>query len=225
MTSNVYCNPHTSKNTEDLIDQVRYKILQCFNTTTDNHSVIFTSGTTAALKLLAETFDFVDENDGKFLYLRDTHTSVLGMREAVDTNNIVCIERNDFVSGRFLKSMSNQSNGRNLLVYSPQCNFNGYKHSLDVVDEVHKHSPHSFVCLDAASFVATNSFDLTECPADFVCLSFYKIFGYPTGLGALIVSKRAEHTLKKKYYGGGTVKIALSDASGWHRNRDPLHER
>lgn len=221
----MYCNPHTSKSTEDLIDQVRYKILESFNTNTDNYSVIFTSGTTASLKLLAETFNFVDENDGGFLYLRDIHTSVLGMREIIKTRNVICMERNDFVSGRFFKSIRNQSNGRNLLIYPAQCNFNGYKHSLETVNKVHKHDPNTFVCLDAASFVATNSLDLTEYPADFVCLSFYKMFGYPTGLGALIVSKQAEHTLEKKYYGGGTVKIALSNESGWHRKRDSLHER
>jgi molybdenum cofactor sulfurtransferase len=47
---------------------------------------------------------------------------------------------------------------------------------------------------------------------------------YPTGLGALIVSKRGANNLMKKYYGGGTVKIALT-RTNWHQKRDELHEK
>ena len=43
-------------------------------------------------------------------------------------------------------------------------------------------------------------------------LSYYKIFGYPTGLGALLVHKRAVPLLmkKKRYFGGGTVAVSLA---------------
>lgn len=43
------------------------------------------------------------------------------------------------------------------------------------------------VLLDAAAFVPTQPLDLEQFPADFVTISFYKMFGYPTGLGALLV--------------------------------------
>lgn len=38
-----------------------------------------------------------------------------------------------------------------------------------------------FVMLDAASFVGTNALDLSKYSADFVTISFYKMFGFPTG--------------------------------------------
>lgn len=225
-TENVYCNPHTSKTTEDLIDQVRYKIVNHFNTTTDEYSVIFTSGATASLKLLAETFDFGSSGNGWFMYLRDNHTSVLGMREIVTTNYIKCIERNDFLNNRFDEI---DTDGNSLLVYPAQCNFNGNKYSLEKIEQMQKQNTDNYsnryVCLDAASFAGTNYLDLDKYHPDFVCISFYKLFGYPTGLGALLVSKRGEMVLKKKYYGGGTVKISFSDQSGWHQKRDCLHER
>lgn len=47
-----------------------------------------------------------------------------------------------------------------------------------------------FVLLDAAKFASTNRLDLRKHPADFVCLSFYKLFGYPTGLGMLLCGAR-----------------------------------
>jgi molybdenum cofactor sulfurtransferase len=43
------------------------------------------------------------------------------------------------------------------------------------------------VMLDAAAYAPTQPLDLTEFPADFVAVSFYKLFGFPTGLGALLV--------------------------------------
>jgi molybdenum cofactor sulfurtransferase len=36
-------------------------------------------------------------------------------------------------------------------------------------------------------------------------LSYYKIFGYPSGLGALLVRRGASQILRRKYFGGGTV--------------------
>jgi len=37
------------------------------------------------------------------------------------------------------------------------------------------------VLLDAAAFVPTNPLDLSQVKPDFVPVSFYKMFGYPTG--------------------------------------------
>lgn len=180
--------------------------------------------------MLAETFDFGEsEPNGSFSYLRDNHTSVLGMREIVKTKNIICIERDQFMCGKF--SASTAHNGNSLLVYPAQCNFNGFKYPLHAMNKFQtangiaiEHS-NRYVCLDAAAFVSTNLLDLSKCHADFVSISFYKMFGYPTGLGALIVSRRGERVLKKSYFGGGTVKISLSNISGWHRKRDSIHER
>ena len=45
------------------------------------------------------------------------------------------------------------------------------------------------VLLDAASYVSTSPLDLTKVPSAFIAVSFYKMFGLPTGLGALIVKK------------------------------------
>lgn len=43
------------------------------------------------------------------------------------------------------------------------------------------------------------------------------MFSYPTGVGALIVSKRGQSVLSKQYYGGGTVNIAMT--------RENFHEK
>lgn len=49
------------------------------------------------------------------------------------------------------------------------------------------------------------------------------MFGYPTGLGAILVKNSSEYVLSKKYYGGGTILIALSHER-FHVKRPTLHE-
>lgn len=47
---------------------------------------------------------------------------------------------------------------------------------------------------------------------------------YPTGLGALIVRNSSASVLQKKYFGGGTVALALWNQNV-HRLRDTISER
>ena len=62
------------------------------------------------------------------------------------------------------------------------------------------------VVLDAAAFAPTHKLDLTAVPADFVPLSFYKLFGYPTGIGALIVRKENLGLLRKVWASGASCR-------------------
>jgi molybdenum cofactor sulfurtransferase len=62
--------------------------------------------------------------------------------------------------------------------------------------------------LDAAAFVSTSRLDLSAVPADFVTLSFYKMFGYPTAVGCLIARHDALDALCRPWFAGGTVNFA-----------------
>jgi len=56
--------------------------------------------------------------------------------------------------------------------------------------------------------VPSSPLDLTMVSPDFVSISFYKIFGYPTGLGCLLIRKDKFHKLRKRWFAGGTVTLA-----------------
>lgn len=93
----------------------------------------------------------------------------------------------------------------------------GTKYPLEWIEEVQngalntKGSQNFYTLLDAACYASSNDLNLGGIfQPDFIAISFYKIFGYPTGLGALLVKKSSEGVLKKKYLGGGTVLMALS---------------
>ena len=47
-------------------------------------------------------------------------------------------------------------------------------------------------------------------------LSFYKIFGYPTGVGCLLARRSALVKLRRPWFAGGTITIASVQGEGWH---------
>lgn len=221
-----------------------------FNTSSEHYEVVFTSNATSALKTLAETFHFSYHGEamenadikipGAFVYTIDNHVSVVGMREIVATNHIRCLERAELLENVDRRKSSVTAlfvpKNSSLLVFPAQSNFCGYKYPLDLIEKVHRHGlwEHDgnhehwetewYIGLDAACMTGTSPIDLSKHNPDFVCVSFSKMFGYPTGLGCLLVSKRGEKVLKKKYFGGGTIKVALG-TKNWHQKRDNLHEK
>jgi selenocysteine lyase/cysteine desulfurase len=70
------------------------------------------------------------------------------------------------------------------------------------------------VLLDAAAFVATDRLDLGAVRPEFVTVSFYKMFGYPSGVGCLIVRRDALDKLRRPWFAGGTVNFASVQARG-----------
>ncbi|XP_040840596.1 molybdenum cofactor sulfurase [Ochotona curzoniae] len=225
LMNNVYGNPHSqnisSKLTHDTVEQVRYRILAHFHTSPEDYSVIFTAGCTAALKLVAETFPWESQGPASggshFCYLTDSHTSVVGMRKAITAVNVTSTP----VTPEDLRESSAAVSDPDcqlphLFCYPAQSNFSGTRYPLCWITEVQAgqrcpvNTPGKwFVLLDAACYVSTSSLDLSAHPADFVPISFYKIFGFPTGLGALLVSKRVAPLLRKTYFGGGTAAAYL----------------
>jgi selenocysteine lyase/cysteine desulfurase len=94
----------------------------------------------------------------------------------------------------------------NLFAYPAQSNFSSVQHPLEWIALAHAHGWD--VLLDAAAYAPTSRLDLSRWGADFVPLSFYKIFGYPTGLGALIAKKTALAKLHRPWFAGGTITVA-----------------
>ena len=198
-----------------------------------------------------ELFSVESENDESsvFCYLEDNHTSVVGMRELASHYGarVVCTTAKNIKKSPPAwkeQSSAGERTGRpeaeewqppfHLFAYPAQSNFSGQKYPLswskdlsagDVyISRLERLSGSWLVVVDAASYVCTSPLDLTLYPAHFVTLSFYKMFGYPTGLGALLVRSDCARLLRRDYYGGGTV-LATVSRTGLHVPRPQLHER
>jgi selenocysteine lyase/cysteine desulfurase len=103
---------------------------------------------------------------------------------------------------------------RRLFAYPAQSNFSGAQHPLEWIAYAQERGWD--VLLDAAAFAPSNRLDLSRWHPDFVSLSFYKIFGYPTGIGCLIARKSTLKKLRRPWFAGGTISIASVQGRGWH---------
>lgn len=214
LSSNLYCNPHTTGNfgkardVNECVREMRHRILKFFNTNDEEYKVIFTSGATGACKMIADSFPWHGrKNNSTFIYLDECHTSVVGMRELSDHSKVV--NEKEVYQDMF----DGINTSTNLFAYPAMSNFCGkkypYQNWLELSKNYMDNERKWYVLLDAASYVSTNPLDLEACQPDFVCISFYKIFGYPTGIGALLVKCSSMKILTKKYFGGGTVDMSL----------------
>jgi selenocysteine lyase/cysteine desulfurase len=100
----------------------------------------------------------------------------------------------------------------NLFVFPAQSNFSGVKHPLDLTERAHGKGLD--VLLDAAAYVPSSRLDLSVVKPDFVTISFYKMFGYPTGIGALLIRRSVFKKLKRPWFAGGTVNFASVQGNG-----------
>ncbi len=215
LAEHVFGNPHSSNPTSQaatrLIESTRLTILQFFNADPAEYTVIFTQNASGALKLVGESYPF--EAGGRYLLTFDNHNSVNGIREFAHAKGSqvtyipVCLPdmRVDMES---LNDLLEQADaGRNnLFAYPAQSNFSAVQHPLEWIERAHAKGWD--VLLDAAAFAPSNALDLGRYKADFVPLSFYKVFGYPTGIGALVARREALKKLHRPWFAGGTITVA-----------------
>ena len=213
LRDHVLGNPHStnpaSALTTTYVEQTRLSVLDFFNADPDEYVVIFTANATLALKLVAESYPF--DAAGEYLLTFDNHNSVNGIREFARVKNCattyVPIVLPDMrVDPAELASHLERSGGHRLFAYPAQSNFSGVQHPLDWIPLAQEHGWD--VLLDAAAFTPTNRLDLGRWKPDFVTQSFYKMFGYPTGVGCLIARKRALAKLRRPWFAGGTITVA-----------------
>jgi selenocysteine lyase/cysteine desulfurase len=181
--------------------------------------VIFTPNASGALKLVGEAYPFAP--GGRFLPAFDNHNSVNGIREfarakGAEVTYIPTVRPELRFDADALNAELDrlQPDTFNLFAYPAQSNFTGVQHSLDWIEIAHAKGWD--VLLDAAAFVPTNRLDLGKWKPDFVPVSFYKMFGYPTGVGCLLARKEALAKMKRPWFAGGTISITSVQGEGWH---------
>jgi molybdenum cofactor sulfurtransferase len=211
----VFGNPHSNSLSSLAATQVnehaRRYVLDYFNASPDDYVVIFTQNASAALKLVGESYPFGP--DSRYLLTFDNHNAVNGIREfarakgAAITYVAVVAPDLRVDESQLTQELSRPiDGGHNLFVYPAQSNFSGVQYSLELIARAQSNGWE--VILDAAAFVPTNRLDLSKYHPDYVTLSFYKMFGYPTGVGCLIAKKDALRKLRRPWFSGGTIEMA-----------------
>jgi molybdenum cofactor sulfurtransferase len=222
----VFGNPHSSNPTShsmtELDEKARAYVLEYFNASPDEYTVIFSQNASGALKLVGESYPF--RPDSHYLLTFDNHNSVNGIREfararGATVTYIPVVAPDLRVDENKLRSCLELATpgGNHLFAYPAQSNFSGVQHPLDWIELAHAKGWD--VLLDAAAFAPTNTLDLSRWHPEFVDLSFYKICGYPTGVGCLLARRDALARLNRPWFAGGTIEIASVQGDGHY-----LHE-
>jgi selenocysteine lyase/cysteine desulfurase len=219
LRTTVFGNPHsfnpTSTRTSELVERCRRRVLDYFRADPQEYVLIFTANASQALKLVGESYPFAAGD--RFLLTFDNHNSVNGIREfdrvrGAETR-YVPVEPPDLrVAREVLEEQLKEPvrGAHKLFAFPAQSNFSGVHHPLEWISLAHDHGWD--VLLDAAAFVPTNRLDLSRWHPDFVALSFYKMFGYPTGVGALLARREALPKLHRPWFAGGTITVASVQA-------------
>jgi selenocysteine lyase/cysteine desulfurase len=221
LRTRVLGNPHSANPTSlamtDLVEGTRKYVLQYFNASPDEYIAIFTANASGALKLVGEAYPFTPASH--FVLTFDNHNSVNGIREFAKVRGahvkyVPLIKPNLRINREELDDILNSvdMDKSNLFAFPAQSNYSGVKHPLELVEQAH--SKGMDVLLDAAAYVPTNRLDLGEFKPEFVALSFYKMFGYPTGIGALLIRRSVFKKMKRPWFAGGTVNFASVQGNG-----------
>lgn len=223
-----YGNPHsdnpTSRASTELIERARTAVLRHFNTTADDYAVIFTPNATGACRIVGESYPF--HRLSRYVLTSDNHNSVNGIREfarkrGAQIRHVPISEPELRTEGASVDAAlaggPRRGSRPGLFAYPAQSNFTGVRHPLGWVKRAQDAGYE--VLLDAAAFAPTNVLDLTAVRPEFVAVSWYKVFGYPTGVGCLLVRRDALQRLRRPWFSGGTV-MAASVLGRWHRLLD-----
>jgi molybdenum cofactor sulfurtransferase len=223
MQAHLLANPHSASmsapnTSHQIVESTRSKVLSFLGASPEHFDVVFVANATAGIKLVLEAF-LGHEKGFDYIYHRDSHTSLVGIRELANQSRCICSDEE--VEGWLRNgNVSNKRSGRpTLFAYPGQSNMNGRRLPLRWAGAVRSSSRHvnTYTLLDIAALATTTPVQLND-PAvapDFVVMSFYKIFGFPD-LGALIIRKDAAHIFdKRKYFGGGTTEMITCAQKPW----------
>ncbi|ROT37846.1 aminotransferase class-V [Sodiomyces alkalinus F11] len=237
-------NP-TSEAATSLVERTRTRILEHLNASPEEYAVVFTANATGAARLVAESYPF--RRRARLVLTLDNHNSVNGVREfahrrgakvvyvntqapelRVDEEDVIAALRDPHrrrrgQSWRRCLNMKTKDRGagaqetrRNgLFAFPAQSNFSGVRHPLSWVPLAQGRGYD--VLLDAAAFLPTAKLDLSAVQPEFVVMSWYKVMGYPTGVGCLVARRDALARLARPWFSGGTVRMAtVGKGMEWH---------
>ncbi|KAH7101279.1 PLP-dependent transferase [Auriculariales sp. MPI-PUGE-AT-0066] len=223
-THSVFGNTHSGSQSSQLSSNhtatARQEVLRHFDADPSEYVVVFTQNASSALKLVGESFPWTSAS--RYIVGVDSHNSVHGIRAFAESSGAHvsyygCGDRGgpDMSQLRVrLIPTSSHSEAPTLLAVTGLSNVTNAKAPLwDILSLTR--SAGVYTLLDAAALAPTSRISLKDTPVDAMAVSFYKMFGYPTGVGALIVKRSFLNVLRRPWFAGGTVDIVQVPGSGY----------
>jgi len=203
--SNIHRGVHTiSQEATDAYENARVKVQKHFNIQS-SHEIIFTSGTTHSINLVANGFqDLLNDEDEIIISGLEHHSNIVPWQMMAEKNGakikIIPINENGELDMEVYNTILN--NKTKLVFVNHVSNALGIINPIKTIIEK-AHKLNAAVLIDGAQASAHFKTDLQELNADFYTTSAHKLCG-PTGIGMLYGK---EKWLKKlpPYQGGGEM--------------------
>lgn len=227
LTERVLGNPHSNNPTSlamtELVERARQYVLEYFNAPPEEYLAVFTPNASGALRVVGEAYCFSE--GGQYALTFDNHNSVNGIREFARAKGakvsyipVVAPDLRLDMEAAVEQLDSADSSKNNLFAFPAQSNFSGVQHSLELIELARERGWD--VLLDCAAFAPTNRCNIGRLKPDFAAFSFYKMFGYPTGIGCLLIRRDKLHKLHRPWFAGGTIQIASVQGDGHYLHTD-----
>lgn len=173
----------------------------------DQQNIVFTSGTTASINLVAKSWAVYNLKAGDEIIVSavEHHSNFLPWQELASQCNLVLkiipvTEYGVFDIDLFKKQLSSKTK---LVAIVHSSNVVGGTNDVQLISRL-AHQVGAAVLVDAAQSVAHQKIDVEQIGCDFLVFSGHKLFG-PTGVGILYATSQRIDEMKPMDFGGGMV--------------------
>ncbi len=209
--SNIHRGVHLlSQKTTIAFENARVKVQQ-FIKAEHSHEVIFTSGTTNSINLVATSFGekFISEGDEIIISSLEHHSNIvpwqmLCERKGAILKIIPINEKGEIIFEEYIKLLNKNTK---LVSVTHVSNTLGTVNPIkDIINEAHKRDIP--VMIDGAQAIHHIPVDMVELDCDFYVFSGHKMYG-PTGIGVLYGKEKWLNAMPP-YMGGGDMIKTVS---------------
>ncbi len=206
--ANIHRGVHTLSREITIAYENARKTIQEHLNAAHAHEIIFTSGTTEAINLVASSYGkkFVSSGDEIIVTAMEHHSNILPWQQLCEEKGAILKvapinEAGELIMEEFSKLLSTKTK---MVAVTHISNTLG---TINPVKEIVRlaHALNIPVLVDGAQAVPHTSVDVQDMDADFYCFSGHKLFG-PTGVGILYGKEKWLQQMPPYKVGGGTIK-------------------
>lgn len=184
-------------------EQARTRLAERFNIA-DEKTVIWTSGTTHALNLVAQGLEHqCQTGDEIIISVAEHHANFIPWQQLAERSGakLVVLPLNadyQLDAETLLAALSPRTR---LVAFNLVSNVTGIRQPAEQLIPLIRQHSHAKIVLDIAQAVCTEQVDTQALDADFYALSAHKMYG-PNGVGALIGKRESLEQLRPLFFGG-----------------------
>lgn len=187
----------------EAFERARALVATRFNVA-DPHCVIWTSGTTHALNLVAQGLESqIGENDEIIISIAEHHANFITWQQLAQRSGaklIVLPLNSDYLidENALRQALTPRTK---IVAFNLVSNVTGIRQPAEQLISLIRQQSNAKIVLDIAQAVCTEKVDTQRLDADFYAFSAHKIYG-PTGVGALLGKRESLEQLRPLFYGG-----------------------